>query len=187
MAAKMRVQPAPKAESGASDSFRLSDVRNPRQLGTLYQDGPVIVIGEAVLDAILEYSEQDLAQERGGFLLGGVYGQDSRYVAIRHFHPALAAQGDSLSLTFTHDTWAALTRDIEANFASESLLGWQHTHPGLGVFLSAHDHFIHKNFFGQPWQIALVVDPRRQEFGFFQWRSGEVRDCGFVCVEDFRF
>ena len=182
----MRLQPARTAHFVASDTFGLSDLRNPQQLGTLYQDGPVIVIRETVLEAILEYSEQDLAQERGGFLLGAVYGQDPQYIAIRHFHPALAAQGDSSSLTFTHETWAALTRDIEANFASESLLGWQHTHPGLGVFLSAHDLFIHKNFFVQPWQIALVVDPRRQEFGFYQWRAGEVRDCGFVCAEDFR-
>jgi proteasome lid subunit RPN8/RPN11 len=183
----MRLQPARMAHFVANDTFRFSELRNPRQLGTLYQDGSVIVVREAALEAILEYSEQDLAQERGGFLLGDVYGQGPQYAVIRHFHPALAAQGDSLSLTFTHETWVALTREIEANFTGSLLLGWQHTHPGLGVFLSAHDLFIHKNFFREAWQVALVVDPRRQEFGFYQWRGGEVRDCGFVCAEDFGF
>ena len=165
-------------------SFSLTGLRDARQVGTLYRDGAVVVIREAVLEAILEFSEQDLTRERGGFLLGQVYEQEPLYVVVRHFHPALEAQGSLASLTFTHDTWATLTREIEANFPTESLLGWQHTHPGLGVFLSGYDLFIQKNFFAQPWQIALVVDPRRQEFGFFHWRQGEVRDCGFVCVGD---
>lgn len=172
------------ALSASHDAFSLADIRDPRQVGTLYQGAPVIVIAEQALEAILEYSELDTARERGGFLLGSVYGPKSEYAVIRHFHPALSAPGDSSSLTFTHDTWSALTRDIEANFAGESLLGWQHTHPGLGVFLSANDLFIHKNFFNQPWQVALVVDPRRQEFGFFQWRDGEVQDCGFICAKE---
>ena len=169
--------------AAASDTFSLSQLRRPRQMGVLYRDAPVVVIAETALEAILDFSEQDQTRERGGFLLGGVYGEQPQYVAIRHFHPALEAQGNSASLTFTHETWAALTRQIETKFPSESLVGWQHTHPGFGVFLSGYDLFIHKNFFSQRWQIALVVDPRRREFGFFHWRQGEVRDCGFVCAE----
>jgi proteasome lid subunit RPN8/RPN11 len=184
----------------ASDTFGPTELRGARQVGTLYRDAAVVVIREAVLEAILEFSEQDVTRERGGFLLGGVYGGESpdvaggtpkyvvgrapQYIVVRHFHPALEALGSTASLTFTHDTWASLTREIEANFSGESILGWQHTHPGLGVFLSGYDLFIQKNFFAQSWQIALVVDPRRQEFGFFHWRQGEARDCGFICVED---
>jgi proteasome lid subunit RPN8/RPN11 len=168
----------------ATDTFSLERLRSARQVGTLYKDAPVIVIREEALEAILEFSEQDLTRERGGFLLGGVYGQAPQYVLIRHFHPALEAQGSGASLTFTHDTWATLTRETETNFPHESLVGWQHTHPGFGIFLSGYDLFIHKNFFAQPWQVALVVDPRRSEFGFYHWRSGEVRDCGFVCCEE---
>lgn len=170
--------------SGTSDAFHLDQLAGARQMGTLYRDGPVVVVREAVLEAVLEFSEQDQTRERGGFLLGGVYGQQPQYVVVRHFHPALEALSSSASLTFTHETWAALTREIEANFPSESLIGWQHTHPGFGIFLSGYDLFIHKNFFAQPWQVALVVDPRRQEFGFFHWRGGEVNDCGFVCAAE---
>jgi proteasome lid subunit RPN8/RPN11 len=103
---------------------------------------------------------------------------------VRHFHPAREAQGSLAALKFTHDTWSTLRRELEANFPNESVLGWQHTHPGMGVFLSGYDLFIQRNFFGQPWQIALVVDPKQQEFGFFQWRDGEIKDCGFVCVDE---
>jgi proteasome lid subunit RPN8/RPN11 len=170
--------------ANTADTFTFSRLRAPKQLGKVYRDGPVVVLSERVLEEMLQYSEQELTRERGGFLLGGVYGQSPQYVVVRHFHPALEAQGNSASLTFTHETWAALTRETERNFPNESLVGWQHTHPGFGVFLSGYDLFIHKNFFAEPWQVALVVDPRRQELGFFHWRGGEIRDCGFVCAEE---
>lgn len=170
-----------------NDTFSYSRLKNPRQVGTLYDGGPVIVMRDDLLDQVLEYSEQDQSRERGGFLLGGVYGHGPQYVVIRHFHPALQAQGNSASLTFTHETWAALTRETERSFPTETLVGWQHTHPGFGIFLSGYDLFIHRNFFAEPWQIAMVVDPRKKEIGFFHWRSGEVRDCGFVCADDLGF
>ena len=167
-----------------SDTFSTSRLREARKMGMLHHDAPVVVIGDDVLEAILEFSEQEQTKERGGFLLGGVYGESPQYVVIKHFHPALEAQGNSASLTFTHETWATLTRESELNHPGESLVGWQHTHPGFGIFLSGYDLFIHKNFFAQTWQVALVVDPRRKEFGFFHWRGGEVRDCGFVCAAE---
>jgi proteasome lid subunit RPN8/RPN11 len=171
--------------ASANETLSLTKLAGARQVGTLYRDAAVVVIREAVLEAILDFSEQDLTRERGGFLLGQVYDdQQPPYVVVRHFHPALEAQGSLASLTFTHETWATLNREIEANFPSDALVGWQHTHPGLGVFLSANDLFIQRNFFAQGGQIALVVDPRKHEFGFFHWRRGEVRDCGFICVED---
>src|SRR5262249_14417855 len=43
-----------------------------------------------------------------------------------------------------------------------------------GIFLSAHDLFIHHHFFSQQLQVAYVVDPIRQIRGFFQWRDGNV-------------
>ena len=168
------------------DVFSIESLNQARAIGTLYRESAGVVIHEPVLEQILEFSEGDLVREVGGFLLGGVYGAGTRqagpqYVVIRHFHPAFEAESGSASLKFTHESWSELHRQIERRFPDEAILGWQHTHPGFGIFLSAYDMFIHKNFFSQPWQVALVVDPKRQELGFFHWRKGEVQDCGFIC------
>ena len=151
-------------------------------LGNLYRNSIPIFIHENILEEIIEFSEQDLSRERGGFLLGGLHRDVYVYVEIRHFLPAHAAQSRAASLTFTHDTWSTMNRQVESQFPNEHVVGWQHTHPGFGVFLSGYDVFIHRNFFKQPWQVALVVDPKRQELGFFHWRDGRVKDCGFVTV-----
>ena len=77
-----------------------------------------------------------------------------------------------------------MTRDICEQFPDELIVGWHHTHPNLRVFLSGYDLFIHRHFFPEPWQIAMVVDPVLQEFGFYQWLHDDVVDCGFVCLRD---
>jgi len=53
-------------------------------------------------------------------------------------------------------------------------VGWYHSHPNFGIFLSEHDHFIQRNFFSQPWQVAVMVDPVRREMGCFGWDEGRV-------------
>jgi len=136
-----------------------------------------------VLDQVLDYSEQDLNRELGGFLIGGLQ-QQRQAVDIRHFLPAVDTRSRHASLTFTHDTWSRMHREVQQSFPDDVVVGWHHTHPGFGIFLSGYDLFIQRNFFSEPWQVALVVDPKRQEFGFFQWRAGRVVDCGFVCVAD---
>jgi proteasome lid subunit RPN8/RPN11 len=164
------------------EPFDLDQLRDARQLGTLYRSGAVVVVEEAVLEEIVAYSERDLVREVGGFLLGDVHEVGPGCVFIRHFHPAVQATSRVASLTFTHETWADMHRQTESQFPGMKVLGWHHTHPGFGVFLSAYDLFIHRNFFPQPWQVAMVVDPRQQELGFFHWRNEKVCDCGFVCL-----
>jgi proteasome lid subunit RPN8/RPN11 len=54
-------------------------------------------------------------------------------------------------------------------------VGWYHSHPGLGVFLSEQDRFIHKSFFGdEPWYIAVVFDPASGERGVFVWAGEDI-------------
>ncbi|MCA9177152.1 MAG: Mov34/MPN/PAD-1 family protein [Planctomycetales bacterium] len=153
-----------------------------KPIGSIYADSVPIFLHEQVLDEVLAYSEQDLRRELGGFLLGGYHRDVRTYVEIRRFWPAVDATSRAASLTFTHDTWSKLHRDVERQFPDEMVVGWQHTHPNMGLFLSGYDLFIQQHFFRQPWQVAMVVDPCRREFEFFQWRGGEIVDCGFYLL-----
>jgi len=168
------IQPLPKP--------RPVDRQGDCVLGKLNRDAVAVYVYESVLEQVLEYSEQDVSRERGGFLLGGYHFDQSDYVEVRSFLAAVGAPSDAASLTFTHETWSQVTREVAQRFPDESIIGWHHTHPRMRVFLSGYDLFIHRHFFKQPWQIALVVDPILQEFGFFQWHHDQVVDCGFTCV-----
>ena len=100
------------------------------------------------------------------------------YVKARHY---VSTAG---SFRFTHDTWSAITREKEQRFDDKLLVGWHHTHPGYGIFLSSLDKFIQNRFFNLPWMVALVVDPKAENMGFFQWKSGRIAHCGFFYVRD---
>ena len=153
-----------------------------RVVGRLRDDATAIFVHDRVLDQILDFSHRDLRRETGGFLIGGVFIDERPYVEIRAFLPASETRSGSASLRFTHETWSNLNHRVGERFPKERVLGWHHTHPGLGVFLSSHDLFIHRNFFTQSWQVAMVVDPRARCFSFFQWQGRAIVDCGFVCV-----
>ena len=46
-------------------------------------------------------------------------------------------------------------------------LGWWHSHPDFGCFLSSVDLETQQSVFFQPYHVALVVDPIRKDYKFF--------------------
>ncbi len=84
-----------------------------------------------------------------------------------------ASQGDA-HVTFTQETWVHIHKEKVEKYPEGSIIGWYHSHPGFGVFLSQYDIFIHNNFFSDPSHIAWVFDPVSDEEGCFGWINGEV-------------
>jgi hypothetical protein len=78
-------------------------------------------------------------------------------------------QSSKGSFKFTHDTWSQITRQRDGFPDDLQMVGWYHTHPDWGVFLSSMDMFICDHFFNRPLDVALVVDPCRGDRGWFQW------------------
>jgi proteasome lid subunit RPN8/RPN11 len=84
-----------------------------------------------------------------------------------------AAQSKFTEVTFTHETWAKINDEMDKNFSDFQIVGWYHTHPNFGIFLSERDTFIQQHFFSNPGQVAYVVDPVRQIEGVFVWKRGK--------------
>ena len=76
-------------------------------------------------------------------------------------------------VTFTHQTWAKINAEMDTKFTDLKIVGWYHTHPDFGIFLSDRDRFIQEHFFSGPGQVAHVIDPMRQIEGVFVWRDGK--------------
>jgi proteasome lid subunit RPN8/RPN11 len=74
----------------------------------------------------------------------------------------------------------------DQKYPEERIVGWYHSHPGFGVFLSDHDTFIHRNFFSSPGQVAWVFDPHSDEEGCFGWVGGRIERLKQIGVVDRR-
>lgn len=157
-------------------------------------DGPAdpddvrLFVFESALREAHDYSLTDMHREVGGLLVGGYYIDDRlkkpiHYVEIEGFIPVLEGRSGSGQFTFTHDSWSAARKAKEARFGDDLLmLGWHHTHPGIGLFLSQLDQFIQKNYFAEPWMPALVVDPRIKQSNFFRMRGGAPEKWAFYLM-----
>lgn len=53
------------------------------------------------------------------------------------------------------------------NNSNLRVVGWWHSHPGFGCFLSNTDLITQQYFFPESYQVALVVDPKNREYKFF--------------------
>lgn len=136
---------------------------------------PLVFMGQGALAAIDAHARDDLDRELGGVLLGtAACSAEGTIVVVEAAIPALHTDASRGSVTFTHDTWEEINRIKDRDHPDKRIVGWYHTHPGFGLFLSDYDVFIHRNFFSLPWQVALVVDPRKGESGFFVWEGGEL-------------
>jgi proteasome lid subunit RPN8/RPN11 len=136
------------------------------------RDLPVYVDLDAMRD-MEWHALSDTKVELGGVLLGGQYMDDdtSPFVVISDNLRAHHYEATKGSFKFTHDTWEQITREREQFPDELQMVGWYHTHPDWGVFLSGMDMFICDHFFNRPLDVALVIDPCRQDRGFFQWES----------------
>jgi proteasome lid subunit RPN8/RPN11 len=117
--------------------------------------------------------------EVGGVLVGQWCADEQtgeQFIVIKHVLPARHTRQGSVYLTFTQDTLVDMHDQIDQRFEGEKIVGWFHTHPRMGVFLSHYDTFLHHNFFPEPWQVALVVEPFSSVAGFFIRQANGIFD-----------
>jgi proteasome lid subunit RPN8/RPN11 len=139
--------------------------------GAPSQDDLPIFVDLDTLRDMEAHALSDTRVELGGVLLGGQYEDepDRPFVVIADALRARHYESTPGSFKFTHETWAEFTRQRDEMPAELQIVGWYHTHPNWGVFLSELDRFICEHFFGRPGDVALVIDPCQGDRGFFQW------------------
>lgn len=128
------------------------------------------------IEAMFSFAQQYPNLETGGLLVGQAC-EDARgeYLKVVDAIAAHHAVGTSTSLTFTQEAWNGMLTTAEELYPDASVVGWYHTHPGLKVFLSGPDQFIHHSFFRGPRDIAVVLDLQGSEWAVFGWCGEQLR------------
>ena len=133
-----------------------------------------ILLDEAPLRAMQAHALSSIDREVAGVMIGRQPEKqpDGRYIV--HVIDSIIAKHTVMhgaSVTYTPESWRYLNDTLWERYPDESavMVGWYHTHPGFGIFLSGMDLFIHQNFFTQIWHVAYVLDPRARTSGFFCW------------------
>ncbi len=128
---------------------------------------------QQALNQIRAHSISNLRSELGGVLLGHAYRDGTRLIV--EVLAALPARNDDhgpIHFTFTADAWSQIHNERAEKYPNLEIVGWFHTHPGLGVFYSSDDVVVHTAAFTLPWHVGLVVDPLGNQASYFGWQEG---------------
>jgi proteasome lid subunit RPN8/RPN11 len=140
-------------------------------------DLPVFVDVDAMID-METHAASDTSVELGGVMLGyQAHDADGKpFVVVTDNLRAAHYENGKGHFKFTHDTWAQIGRERDEFSDDLEMVGWYHTHPDWGVFLSGMDRFICDHFFNRPLDVALVIDPVRDDRGWFYWNHAARKD-----------
>ncbi|MFW9825593.1 MAG: Mov34/MPN/PAD-1 family protein [Candidatus Thorarchaeota archaeon] len=132
-----------------------------------------VYIEKIVLNRIIELCENS-SKEIFGYLIGSILKWNEEvYVIIEE---QLFIQGAVHSDQYSTFQLEGKAGEYEREFqkfkikrknSNLRVLGWWHSHPGLGCFLSPVDLKTQKFFFPEKYQIALVIDPAIRKYKFF--------------------
>lgn len=63
------------------------------------------------------------------------------------------------------------------------IVGWYHSHPGFGVFMSGTDVITQRRYFPRDFHVALVIDPINGDRGFFKIKNKQCLSVKYKCYE----
>jgi hypothetical protein len=137
-----------------------------------------VFFAQAALNAVHEHVATPTRPGQGvlGFLIGDLCECPETNVSYLVIDAALrlnqAIYGDRTRDVITR-LWDRIEQQLEQQKAH--LIGWYHTHPPMPLSLSPHDTETHEQYFGEPWQVALLLgtDPAEPTGAFFRAGSDE--------------
>ena len=74
----------------------------------------------------------------------------------------------SVSVKFDSGGFEKLFEKLDDAGFDYVIVGWYHSHPGYGCFMSETDLTTHTNSFISPYQLAIVIDPKSFEMAAFR-------------------
>ena len=118
------------------------------------------------------HEKEGAIPEIGGILVGrpNLSSKDGKYrVIVEEFVPINAKFHSVIQLEFSTESLVKDLGDIQDQYSEYIAVGWFHTHPGHGLFLSKPDLTIQERFFGEPYQFAMEIDSltERLDTAFF--------------------
>jgi proteasome lid subunit RPN8/RPN11 len=115
-----------------------------------------------------------------GFLIGDVYRWNGKeYTCITMSIP-LESISTGYRVEPKKNSLAMAISRIEKTLRRKMIVGWYHSHPNFGCFMSPLDIQTQRNFFFRSYHTALVIDPIRNMLDFFKLYEESYRRASYA-------
>ncbi len=168
--------------NNSDDDFIMGEIFTPdMQQNYLYEDFcptnepfQVYISEDALRDVFFHgvKGHKQGAGEIAGALVGNIYrvfNSKSKFVEVNASIPANTKSAHT-NVEISDKEWIRINSILEKDpryRLRSTAVGWYHSHPNFGIFMSGTDENTQLSHFNLEWQIAIVVDPVRIEVGCF--------------------
>jgi len=145
---------------------------------------PEVIIGLDVIERIKERCKAASPNETIGFFVGyRCTTDDGCKLTIVKDIIAGPVMGYRASAEVTKESRGIFLKQILDKYPDCSEVGWWHSHPNFGCFMSGTDEGNHLKWYDNPFSIALVYDPIRDELAIFKWSTRRERFASYLVVK----
>lgn len=135
---------------------------------------PRAYISSRAMKALMAHCEEQakVGLEALGFLSGSVFSWKGRtYTVVRD---ALTAplEATAVHVRFDRTGFVGLFKQLDRLDYEYIIVGWYHSHPGYGCFMSGTDQQTQMAGFSERFHVALVVDPVKKQMMAFRMARG---------------
>ncbi|NUN11075.1 Mov34/MPN/PAD-1 family protein [Candidatus Micrarchaeota archaeon] len=114
-----------------------------------------------------------------GLLLGEVRIHNGRkYVVVKEYVTA-ENHASSISVRFTQNAF----KELSPKLSDKIIVGWIHSHPSYGCFLSSTDVRTQQAFFNEDYNFAFVIDPVQNDYRAFRVKNGRYYEVSFAVID----
>jgi len=130
--------------------------------------GVSLYINESVMESMIDHADRGYLENKEvmGLLIGYILKDDSGlYVKVAEAATS-DLDADETSVKFKKETIGDLFESID-KCSGDAVVGWYHSHLGIGCYLSDVDIRTHSGIFGDETGFAVVIDPSDSAFATF--------------------
>lgn len=135
----------------------------------------IVFVAQKAEFELIRHLSIDRYTETGGVVVGEAYfcpETQEHYTEIVGSIAATHTVGNAVHFQFTPECWSSIFKNQKQHYPGTTIVGWYHSHPNHGIFLSGTDLNTQRLSFNKIWQIAVVFDPQRKEIGYFYSADG---------------
>ncbi|MDR1955083.1 MAG: Mov34/MPN/PAD-1 family protein [Candidatus Methanoplasma sp.] len=146
--------------------------------------GVSLYIAEGTIAAMADHAEAGYLENKEvmGLLIGQILkDEEGTYVKVTDTATS-DLDADEVSVRFKKEAIEDLFDSID-KCEGNAVVGWYHSHLGIGCFLSDVDIRTHLGIFGSEIGFAVVIDPSDSTFAAFYCSGGEQQKAPLIIME----
>jgi proteasome lid subunit RPN8/RPN11 len=126
----------------------------------------------------------EMQKEVMGLLLGWIYKNGGKEYSIVKDVVTTDLESSSVHVRFDRNAFEKLFVSLEEVGFNYLVVGWYHSHPGYGCFMSSTDVYTQRSLFKSSWHTAIVIDPVNKEIKAFYLDGRAIKTRNFAIYWD---